>query len=113
MIKIFHNPRCSKSREALGMLEEKGLAHEVVNYIENPLTEDELIDLLDALGMDAFELIRTNEQIWKNEFAEMEMDDNELILLMIEFPQLMERPIILNDDRAVVARPAEKMNEVL
>ena len=63
--------------------------------------------------MDAFELIRTNEQIWKNEFAELEMDDTELILLMIEFPQLMERPIILNEDRAVVARPAEKMNEVL
>jgi arsenate reductase len=113
MIKIYHNPRCSKSREALQLLVEKGLEHEVINYMDNPLTEEELTDLLDSLGMDAFELIRTNEQIWKNEFADMEMDDTELILLMIEFPQLMERPIIWNDDRAVVARPAAKMDEVI
>jgi len=113
MIKIYHNPRCSKSREALQLLVEKGLEHEVINYMDNPLTEEELTDLLDSLGMDAFELIRTNEQIWKNEFADMEMDDTELILLMIEFPQLMERPIIWNDDRAVIARPAAKMDEVL
>ena len=113
MIKIYHNPRCSKSREALQLLVEKGLEHEVINYMDNPLTEEELTDLLDSLGMDAFELIRTNEQIWKNEFADMEMDDTELILLMIEFPQLMERPIIWNDDRAVIARPAAKMDEVI
>ena len=113
MIKIYHNPRCVKSRSALQLLEEKNLEHEVINYMDNPLTEGELEELLDVLGMDAFELIRTNEQIWKTEFAEMEMDDNELILLMIEYPQLMQRPIVVNDGKAVVARPPERLLEVL
>ena len=113
MIKIYHNPRCVKSRSALQLLEEKNLEHEVINYMDNPLTESDLEELLDVLGMDAFELIRTNEQIWKTEFAEMEMDDNELILLMIEYPQLMQRPIVVNDGKAVVARPPERLLEVL
>ena len=113
MIQIYHNPRCSKSREAVQFLEEKKVEHEVINYIENPLTEDELTDLLDMLGMDPFELIRTNEQIWKTEFAELEMDDNEYVLLMIEYPQLMQRPIVVNDGQAVVARPADRILEVL
>ena len=113
MIKIYHNPKCSTSRSALQLLQEKNIEHEVVNYIDNPLTEAELEELLDNLGMDAFELIRINEQIWKTEFAEMEMDDNELILLMIEYPQLMQRPIVENDGKAVVARPIERLIEVL
>ena len=113
MIKIYHNPRCSKSREAVQLLQDKKIEHEVINYIENPLTEDELEDLLDTLGMDPFELIRTNEQIWKTEFAELEMDDDEYILLMIEYPQLMQRPIVENDGVAVVARPAELLLDIL
>lgn len=113
MIKIYHNPRCSKSREALQFLESKNLEHEVINYIDNPLTEEELSDILDMLGMDPFELIRTNEQVWKTEFAELEMDDDEYILLMIEYPSLMQRPIVVNEDQAVVARPADRILEVL
>jgi arsenate reductase len=113
MIKIYHNPRCSKSREAVQFLQDKNVEHEVINYIENPLTADELSDMLEILGMDPFELIRTNEQVWKTEFSELEMDDDEYVLLMIEYPQLMQRPIVVNEDQAVVARPAEKILEVL
>ncbi len=113
MIKIYHNPRCAKSRAALQILEEKKVPHEVVKYIDEPLTFDELQGLLEKLGMYPFELIRTNEQIWKNEFADKEMDDNELTLTMIEYPQLMQRPIIEDDERAIVARPPELANEML
>lgn len=113
MITIYHNPRCGKSREALQFLEEKKIEHEVVNYLEEPLTPDELYDLLDLLAMDAFELIRTKEDLWKREFADLEMDDDELVLLMIEYPHLMERPIVATDDAAVIARPAEKIMELL
>ena len=113
MIQIYHNPRCSKSREALQYLEEKQLPHEVVNYMNEPLTFDELQELLDKLGMDPFELIRLNEQIWKDEFADKELDDNELIFMMVEYPQLMQRPIVVNDEMAVLARPAHKIEEIL
>jgi arsenate reductase len=113
MIKIYHNPRCAKSREALKILEEKGTEHEVVKYMDGLLTANELKQLLDKLAMYPFELIRTNEQIWKNEFADKEMDDNELILTMIEFPQLMQRPIIEDEDRAIVARPPELVNDMI
>ena len=113
MIQIYHNPRCSKSREALQYLEEKQLPHEVVNYMNEPLTFDELQELLDKLGMDPFELIRLNEQIWKDEFADKELDDNELIFMMVEYPQLMQRPIVVNDEMAVLARPADKIEEIL
>jgi arsenate reductase len=113
MIKIYHNPRCAKSREALHMLEEKGIDHQVIKYMDESLTSGQLQALLDKLAMYPFELIRTNEQIWKNEFADKDMDDNELILTMIEFPQLMQRPIIEDEDRAIVARPPELINEMI
>jgi len=113
MIKIYHNPRCSKSREALQYLETKNLPHEVIKYMDEPLTFDQLDELLDELGMYPFELIRQNEQIWKDEFAEKDMDDNELIYLMVEYPQLIQRPIVVNDGAAVVARPADKIEEIL
>ena len=113
MIKIYHNPRCAKSREALQYLEEKNVPHEVIKYMEEPLTFEALETLLDALGMFPFELIRQNEQIWKDEFKDKDMDDNELIYLMVEYPQLMQRPIVENNEQAVVARPANRIDEIL
>ena len=113
MIKIYHNPRCTKSRQALQLLEEKGVAHEVVKYMDEPLTPAELSKLLAKLDIDAKDLVRTKEQIWKDEFADKEMDDEELILAMIEFPKLMERPIVEHGDKAVIGRPTEKILEVL
>ncbi len=113
MIKIYHNPRCTKSRQALQLLEEKGLEHEVVKYMDEPMTPDELTDVLQKLGMSADQLLRKNEQIWKDEFKDKEMGDEELVLTMIEYPKLMERPIVVNGDKAVVGRPTEKVLEVL
>lgn len=113
MIQIYHNPRCAKSREALQYLQDKQLPHEVVNYMDEPFTFEELDELLEKLGMDPFELIRLNEQIWKDEFADKDMDDNELIYMLVEYPQLIQRPIVVNEDLAVVARPADRIEEIL
>ena len=73
----------------------------------------EFEDVLDALDMDAIDLVRKNESVWKEEFRDLELGEDEIILAMIENPRLMERPIIVNGDKAVVARPAEKVEEVL
>ena len=73
----------------------------------------EFQDVLDALDMDAIDLVRKNESVWKEEYKTLELDEDEVILAMIEHPKLMERPIVMNGDRAVVARPAEKLLDVL
>ena len=73
----------------------------------------EFEDVLDALNMDAIDLVRKNESVWKEEYKTLELDEDEIILAMIEHPKLMERPIVVNGDRAVVARPAEKLLDVL
>jgi len=115
MVTIYHNPRCQKSREALKMLEEKGVEHEVRLYMsdEQSMSMNEFEQVLEALDMDAIELVRTKEALWKEEFKDLELDEDEIILAMIEHPRLMERPIIMNGNKAVVARPAEKVEEVL
>ena len=115
MIKVYHNPRCRKSREALAYLEEKGVAFEVRQYMkdEESMTPSELEEVLDALNMDALDLVRKNEALWKEEYRDLELGEDEVILAMIENPRLMERPIIMNGDKAVVARPADKAEEVL
>jgi len=115
MITIYHNPRCRKSREALALLEERGIEHLVRLYLndEESMSAAEFKDVLDALDMDAIDLVRKNESVWKEEYKTLELDEDEVILAMIEHPKLMERPIIMNGDRAVVARPAEKLLDVL
>ena len=115
MITIYHNPRCRKSREALAILEERGIEHLVRLYLndEESMSAAEFQDVLDALDMDAIDVVRKNESVWKEEYKTLELDEDEVILAMIEHPKLMERPIVMNGDRAVVARPAEKLLDVL
>ena len=115
MITIYHNPRCRKSREALALLEERGIEHLVRLYLndEESMSAAEFQNVLDALDMDAIDLVRKNESVWKEEYKTLELDEDEVILAMIEHPKLMERPIVMNRDRAVVARPAEKLLDVL
>ena len=113
MVKIYHNSRCGKSREALKTLEEKGIEPVVVEYMKEPMTEKGLAELLLKLDMDAIDLVRTKETDWKENFKGKELDEGEIILAMIEYPKLMERPIIEKGNKAVVARPADKMNELL
>lgn len=112
-MKYYHNPRCSKSREGLQLLESKGITPEVALYMTDPITPNELQDLLDKLDLDATDLLRTNEKIWKEEFADKELTDDEIFLLLIEYPQLMQRPILANDTDARIGRPVEQLLEML
>ena len=113
MIKIYHNPRCTKSRQALQLLQEKGIEPQIIEYIKNPITESELWEVIEKLDIEPIELVRNKETDWKENFKGKDLDENEVVFAMIEYPKLMERPIIVNGDKAVVARPTEKLLEIL
>ena len=105
MIKIYHNPRCRKSREALKYIEDKGASYEVIQYLQNPLTGQELSNLINKLNISPIDLIRKEEALWKTQFKDKNLDNKALINLMIKEPRLMQRPIIEFQDMAVIARP--------
>ncbi len=113
MITIYHNARCSKSREGVCFLEETKQPFQVINYIENTPTKAELKDLLQKLNMPAIDLVRKKESIWIENYKGQNLTEDEIIQAMIDNPKLIERPIIVNGDKAVIARPAEKINEIL
>lgn len=108
---IYHNNRCRKSREALHFLEEQKLPHSVVHYLEQPLNKKELEKLLEDLSLTPTELIRKNEAIWKTEYKGKTLSDPELIEAMINYPKLIERPIISFNGKAIIARPVERLHE--
>ncbi len=110
---LYHNTRCSKSRETLQLLESKNVNPEIVEYMKEPITPGDLEEILDKLDMDAIDLVRKKEAIWKEEFADKELTEDEVILAMIEHPQLMERPILVNGDKARVGRPPEDVLEII
>jgi arsenate reductase len=112
-ITLWHNPRCSKSRNAAALLEEKGVEPEVVKYLDTPPSKDEIKALLKMLGITARELMRTKEAIYK-ELGLKDVDDEEkLIDAMAENPKLIERPIVIKDGKAVIGRPIENIIELL
>lgn len=112
--RLYHNPRCSKSRGALELLEARGVSVEVVRYLETPPREDELRALLAALGIPARQLLRTGEQEYQAlGLANPSLDENALIAAMAAHPRLIERPILVKDGRAVIGRPPEKVLELL
>ncbi len=113
-IKIWHNPRCSKSREALKLLEQEGVEAEVVKYLDTPHTKEEIKNLIGMLGLkSARELMRTKEAIYK-ELGLKDVDDEEkLIEAMVAHPRLIERPIVIKDGKAVIGRPPEKVIELV
>ena len=112
-ITLWHNPRCSKSRNAAALLEEKGVEAEVVKYLDTPPTKEEIKELLKMLGISARELMRTKEAIYK-ELGLKDVDDEEkLIEAMAENPKLIERPIVIKDGKAAIGRPIENIIELL
>lgn len=106
---IYHNPRCRKSREALQHLESAGYNIEVRNYLTDILSRKEIEILLKQLDFQPQELIRTNELIWKEKFKGKQLDNKKLIEALHSYPKLVERPIISNGSKAVIARPIEKL----
>ncbi|MEO6521531.1 MAG: arsenate reductase (glutaredoxin) [Mucilaginibacter sp.] len=113
MIKIYHNNSCSKSNCALTILEESGKKFEVVNYLETPPTADELIDIINKLGIKAHHLIRKNEAVYIEKYSGKELSDREWVMVMVEHPILIERPILVSGARAVIARSTEKIYDIL
>ncbi len=113
-VRIYHNPRCSKSRQTLQLLKDNNIEPEVVKYLETPPTREELEQILDLLGMEPRELMRRREK----EYKELGLDDpsltrDQLIDAMIAHPRLIERPIVVRDGRAAIGRPPEKVLEIL
>jgi len=112
-VTIWHNPRCSKSRAAAQLLEEKGVEAEVVKYLDTPPTREEIKSLLMMLGITARELMRTKEDIYKELGLKDVEDEEQLIEAMAEHPKLIERPIVIKDGKASIGRPIEKIIELI
>lgn len=112
-MKILHNNRCSKSRCALDILENKGIDFEIVKYLENPLDENEIKDLLKKLNLPAEAIIRKGEPAYKENYKGKEMSEQDWVEAMVKHPKLIERPIIIKGDKAVIGRPPERIDELL
>lgn len=113
MITIYHNNRCSKSRDGVCLLENSNVDFEVINYLENTPTEAELKEILKKLGVKAIEIVRQKENIWLENYKDKKMTEAQIIKALVKFPKLIERPIIINGDKAVIGRPIEKILEIL
>lgn len=111
---LYHNPRCSKSRGALELLEERGLAPTVVRYLDTPPDAATLKALLGKLGIGARQLLRSGEDEYKAlDLANPALTDAQLIDAMVQHPKLIERPVLVAGDKAVIGRPPEKVLEIL
>jgi len=109
-IQIYHNPRCSKSRQTLALIEEKGISPEIILYLETPPSAKELTAIIEKLGIKARDLLRKGEQDYKdNDLKNLALSDDELIALMIKFPKLIERPIVIKGNQAALGRPPESV----
>ncbi|SNY99768.1 arsenate reductase (glutaredoxin) [Flagellimonas pacifica] len=113
MIKIYHNPRCSKSRQGVEYLEKSGAKFEVVRYLDDVPTESELKDIVSYLGISPEELVRKNESIWKEKYKGKILSDDDIVSAMVKNPKLIERPIIIKNGRAVIGRPTENIDKLL
>ncbi len=113
MVTIWHNPKCAKSREALKLLEGKGDKIEVVKYLDEPKTREKIVKLLGLLKISARELMRTKEDIYKELGLAKESDENKLIDALVAHPKLIERPILIEGNKAIIGRPVEKVIEFL
>ena len=113
-ITLFHNPRCSKSRQTLELLQSRGVEPDIIEYLKTPPTEEELDKVLNMLGLEPRQLMRIKE----SEYAENNLDDEsltrqQLIQAMIKYPKLIERPILINNNKAALGRPPEDVLEIL
>jgi arsenate reductase len=112
-ISIWHNPRCSKSRAVLALLQEEGEEAQVIKYLDEALTVDRLKELLAMLKIEPRELMRTKEAIYRELNLKEEQDPEKLIEAMVAHPKLIERPIVIKDGKAVIGRPIEKVIDLL
>ncbi len=113
MMQIYHNPACRKSRETLKLITDAGAKVQVVEYIKKPPTAEELSDIISKLDISPEKLVRRGEAIFKEKFKGNTYSDEEWIKIMVENPKLIERPIVVKGDKAIIGRPPENVNELL
>ena len=113
MITIYHNPRCGKSRDCLAFIQNSNNEFEIIKYLETPLNYNELEIIIQKLQLKPIELIRKKEPIWLEKFKNLTLTDKQIIQSIVDFPILMERPIAVNGDKAVIARPFEKIQTII
>lgn len=113
MMKIYHNPRCSKSRQTLQLIQEKNTEVEIIEYLKTPPTEKELEELLKKLNIDAEALLRKSEAVFKEKYKGKKLTNKEWIKAMVQHPTLIERPIVVKGNKAVIGRPPENVKALL
>ncbi len=113
MIQIYHNPKCGKSREGLSILEKSGKEFEIVNYMKENFSAEELKKLIQKLKIKPIDLVRENETLWKENYKNKPLNDDQVIAAMIENPQLIERPIVVNGNKAIIGRPPVLIKDLL
>ncbi|NNC49529.1 MAG: arsenate reductase (glutaredoxin) [Flaviramulus sp.] len=113
MVTIYHNNRCRKSREGLEILEKSGKDFKIVKYLEDVPSSNELKDIIKLLGIKPIDLVRKTESIWKENFKNKKLSDAEIIKAMVDNPKLIERPIIINGNKAVIGRPPELILNII
>ena len=112
-MKIYHNPRCSKSRKTLSLIKEKNQKIKIIEYLKDNLTISELQHIIKKLDMRPIDLVRKNEKIWKENLKKKKMSQQEIIKLMIKNPKIIERPIVVNGDQAIIGRPPENVLKII
>ena len=113
MIKIYHNPRCSKSREGLAIVEASGKPFQIIKYMDEQLPTPTLERIIETLGIKPIELVRTNETIWKESYKGKELTDSEILKALTTHPKLIERPIVINGKKAIIGRPPLNIKSIL
>ena len=113
MIQIYHNSRCGKSRNCLAFMENSKKEFEVINYLINPPSFEELSDIIEKLNIKPIELVRQKEKIWIENFKDQKMNDEQIIEAMISNPILIERPIVIMGNKAIIGRDLKKVAEFI
>ena len=113
-ISILHNPRCSKSRQTLALLEENGVSPDIVLYLKNTPSADEISAIVNKLQLNVRDIMRTGEDAYKeNNLKDTNLSDQQLLAAMVKFPKLIQRPIVINGDKAAIGRPPESVLDIL
>ena len=111
--KIYHNPRCSKSRQTLEILKSNGIEPQIIEYLKDVPTKEELTELLQKLNMQAVDILRKGEAAYKENYKGMDLSNEEWIEAMVKFPKLIERPIVVKNKKAVLGRPPAKVLDLI
>tara|TARA_B100001758_G_C18281156_1_gene541715 strand:- start:548 stop:898 length:351 start_codon:yes stop_codon:yes gene_type:complete len=112
-MKIYHNPRCTKSRNALKLIQEKGFDIEIVEYLKTPLNTNELSSIIKLLGLTPIEIVRKNEEVFKKEFKGKDLTEEQWLKALISNPKLIQRPIITTQKKGIIGRDENELSKFL